>query len=178
MAKKKTKAKVSKRKGAFDAGLQVSERVQLKDVRLVSSKCDQSPEAVSGKKTYEINHSTEVQVDRKSGYIVVIAKFHFEAFVDSNSTQPVIIIDASFLLSYKIEYFEGLAQEGFQQFANLNGIYNAWPYWREFVQNTIARMGLPSLAIPVFRIVETTDKKTVRRKTAKKKTGKKTVSTK
>ena len=98
MAKRKVKTKVSKSKEKFDAGLLVSDRVQLQDVRLVSSKCDQTPGGASGKKTYDINYSTEVQVDRKCGYIVVIAKFHFEAFVENKTPQPVILIDASFLL--------------------------------------------------------------------------------
>jgi hypothetical protein len=39
-------------------------------------------------------------------------------------------------------------------------------------------MGLPSLSIPVFRIVEPLDKKTIGRKTAKKKVKSKTVSKK
>jgi preprotein translocase subunit SecB len=176
MTKKKTNTKVAKKKAKFDAALLVSDRVQLKDVRLAGSRCDQTPEAMSGKKTYNINHSTEVQVDRKSGYIVVIAKFHFEAFVESKAQQPVILIDASFLLSYKIENFEGLTQKGFEQFAKLNGIYNAWPYWREFIQNTIVRMGLPPLSIPVFRIVEPSGKKTVEQKGAKEKVTKKSVA--
>ena len=179
MAKRKVKTKVSKSKEKLDAGLLVSDRVQLKDVRLLNSKCEQTPGATSGKKTYDIDYSTEVQIDRKNGYVVVIATFHFEAFVESKAvSQPVILIDASFLLSYRIEDFEGLTQKGFERFANLNGIYNAWPYWREFVQNTIVRMGLPSLSIPVYRIVETPDKKAVNRKTTKKTVGKKTVSTK
>ncbi len=178
MAKKKLKKKASRSKEKLDAGLLVSERVQLKDVRMVSSKCDQNPGATSGKKTYDIDHSTEVQVDRKSGYVVVIAKFHFEAFIERKTSQPVILIDASFLLSYRIKNFEGLTQKGFERFANLNGVYNAWPYWREFVQNTIVRMGLPSLSIHVFRIVEPLDKKTISRKTAKKKVKSKTIAKK
>lgn len=177
MAKRKVKTKVSKSKGKMDAGLLVSNRVQLKDVRLLSSKCEQTPSAGSGKKAYDIDYSTEVQVDRKSGYVIVIAKFHFESFIGSKASQPVVLIDASFLLSYTIENFKDLTQKGFERFANLNGIYNAWPYWREFVQNIIVRMGLPTLSIPVFRIVETSDKKTVRRKTTKKKRTKKAEST-
>lgn len=168
MAKKKKNTRVSKSQKKLNAGLLVSERVQLKDVRLLNAECEQTPGSASGKKAYNIDYSTEVQVDRKSGYLVVMAKFHFEAFLESMSSQPVIFIDASFILSYAIENFEGLTQEGFEQFANLNGIYNAWPYWREFVQNTIVRMGLPSLSIPVFRIVETADRKTVKKKTTKK----------
>lgn len=165
MAKKKVKTKVAE-------GLLVSDRVQLKDVRLISSKCDQIPEATLGKKAYDINYSTEVQVDKKNGYVIVTAKFNFEAFSESKMQKPVILMEASFLLAYKIDNFEGLTQQGFEQFANLNGIYNAWPYWREFVQNMIARMGLPTLTIPVFRIVEPTSKKIVKKKKVKKKTKK------
>ncbi|MBN1804599.1 MAG: hypothetical protein JW837_05070 [Sedimentisphaerales bacterium] len=163
MEKKKLKTKVAE-------GLLVSDRVQLKDVRLISSKCDQIPEATLGKKAYDINYSTEVHVDEKNGYVIVTAKFNFKAFSESKTQKPVILMGASFLLAYKIDNFEGLTQQGFEQFANLNGIYNAWPYWREFVQNMIARMGLPTLTIPVFRIVPTTSKKSVKKKKVKKTT--------
>lgn len=37
-------------------------------------------------------------------------------------------------------------------FARINGIYNAWPYFREVVQSTVSRMGLPPLVIPVYRV--------------------------
>jgi preprotein translocase subunit SecB len=178
MAKKRVKTKVLKSQNKVPAGLLVSERVQLKDVRLISCKCDQAPEATLGKKDYGINYSTKVQVDKKNGYIIVTAIFHFKAFTESKTQKPVILIDASFLLAYKIENFEGLTQKGFEQFANLNGIYNAWPYWREFVQNTVTRMGLPSLTIPVFRIVHSTTKKSIKRKTVRKKTTKRTISRK
>jgi len=170
MVKKKLKTKVLKTENKVTAGLLVSDRVQLKDVRLISCRCDQTPEATLGKKKYNINYSTEVQVDKKNGYIIVIAKFHFEAITERKTQKPVIFIDSSFLLAYKIENFEGLTQKGFEQFANLNGIYNAWPYWREFVQNTVTRMGLPSLTIPVFRIVQSTEKKSVKKKVVRKKT--------
>ena len=178
MAKKKAKTKVAKRKETLSAGLMVSDRVQLKDVRLVSCKCDQTPDAGLDKKNYNIDYSTEVQVDKKNNYVIVIAKFNFEAFRESKSQKPVIVIVSSFLLLYRIEDFSGLTQKGFEQFASLNGIYNAWPYCREFVQNTIVRMGLPSLSIPVFRIVEPAERKTVKRKTTKKSARKKTISKK
>jgi len=129
MAKKKVKTKALKGVNKVAAGLLVSDRVQLKDVRLISCKCDQIPEATLGKKSYNISYSTEVQVDRKNGYIIVTAKFHFEAFTESKTQKPVILIDASFLLAYKIENFEGLTQKGFDQFANLNGIYNPLLEW-------------------------------------------------
>jgi hypothetical protein len=43
-------------------------------------------------------------------------------------------------------------------FAKVNGVYNAWPYLREIVQNTVSRMGLPPPVIPVFRPFRPSDK--------------------
>jgi len=40
----------------------------------------------------------------------------------------------------------------FQSFAEYNGVYNAWPYFREFVQNITMRMGVPPLVLPVYRL--------------------------
>ena len=35
-------------------------------------------------------------------------------------------------------------------FGKMTGVYNAWPYWREYVQSTISRLGLPPLALPLI----------------------------
>ena len=171
MTKKSVKTKkVGKKKSSpIPPGLLVSDRVQLKDVRLIDSHCTQVPDASFGPKTFDINYSTKLEIDKKNSCVIVIVKFDFAAFTENNTQKPAITISASFLLVYEIANFDGLTQEGFKQFADLNGIYNAWPYWREFVQNTIVRMGLPSLSIPVFRIVNTTKKRIVKKKTAKKK---------
>ena len=157
MAQKKSK--VVKKRNTLAPGLLVSDRVELKDVRLLKSECNINIKALSGKKTYSIRHSADFNIDRECGVIIVVPHFEFEAFAEGEPENQVLTINASFLLYYSVKDFEGLTKKGFEQFANLNGIYNAWPYWREFVQNTIARMGLPPLAIPVFRIVEQTKKK-------------------
>ena len=156
MAKKPIRKKelVTSNTRDISLGLLVSDRVQLKDVRLMACESVQKPNAPGAKKKFRIDYSTQVQTDEQSGRVVVIPKFHFEAFTEDSDEKPVIVISASFALLYKLESFEGLTQESFKQFSDVNGIYNAWPYWREFVQNTVARMGLPPLAIPVFRLVQ------------------------
>jgi len=40
----------------------------------------------------------------------------------------------------------------FGGFAKLNGIHNAWPYFRELVQSTTGRMGIPPFTLPSYRI--------------------------
>ena len=153
-AKKKTDLKRGQRKASINPGLLVSDRVQIRDVRLMNCHCDQQPAAAASKKNYDIKTSTDIQIDKNRGIIVVITQFQLEACVEEANAGPVLTLAASFLLTYRIDRFDGLTREGFKQFANLNGVYNAWPYWREFVQNTVGRMALPPLTIPVFRIVE------------------------
>lgn len=165
---KKKAVKRGKKKPDVSPGLRVSDRVQITDVRLANCDCEQKPAAAAGKKSYNITTSTEVQLDKNNGFIVVIAKFHFEASVENKGQEPALTIGASFVLTYRIDEFDGLTQEGFDQFANLNGVYNAWPYWREFVQNMVGRMGLPPLTIPVFRIVESRSETRTAKKTKKK----------
>jgi len=176
MAKKTEKTKTVKKesKSDFALGLMVSDRVQLMDVRLINCKCEQKPEAIKGEKFYDITHSANVNVDKEKGYLLVFAQFHFKSGSNKQITEPMIIIEATFLLVYEIDDFEGLNKAAFEQFANLNGIYNAWPYWRELVQNTISRMELPPLTIPVFRITKTIKKKTASKKAKAKKVLKKT----
>ncbi|MDI6449308.1 hypothetical protein [Anaerobaca lacustris] len=168
MATKKKAVQQGKRKPGISPGLLVSDRVQIRDVRLIGCGCEQKPAAMAGKKSYDITTSTDVQSDESRRLIVVVAKFHLAASVEQHVQEPALTIDASFVLTYGVNSFDGLTQEGFEQFANLNGVYNAWPYWREFVQNTVGRMGLPPLTIPVFRIFESSSPARPARKTKKK----------
>jgi hypothetical protein len=105
-----------------------------------------------------------VEVDKPKGRIHVYPGFRFEAFNEGSEDRAVITVDATFVLTYALENFDGIRKSGYQQFADLNGVYNAWPYWREFVQTTITRMGLPALVLPVFRIVEPGKPRTKRTK--------------
>lgn len=36
-------------------------------------------------------------------------------------------------------------------FGRVNGIYNAWPYLREYVRNSLVRLGLPAFELPLLR---------------------------
>jgi len=168
MVAKKKAVQHGKKKPGISPGLLVSDRVQIRDVRLMSCGCEQKPAAMAGKKSYHIGTSADVQLNKDQRIIVVLARFRFEAALEEKAPEPVLTINASYALPYQSDRFDGLTQEGFEQFANLNGIYNAWPYWREFVQNTVARMGLPPLTIPVFRIVESSSATKPAGKTKKK----------
>ena len=145
----------------------VSDRVEIRDVRLAASAARQKPIAADAALEVRFSQEVETQVNRKDNLVIVIPKFTMEASTAEGETQEVaVLIEAEFLLLYKIKDCGGLTKDHFDSFGRINGVYNAWPYWREFVQNTIARMGLPAFTIPVYRIV--TPKQSPKKKVASK----------
>ena len=62
-------------------------------------------------------------------------------------------IRGTFELSYEIPDGESFSSEELEAFGEVNAVFNAWPYWRELVQVSLARMSMPPLTVPVFRVV-------------------------
>ncbi|CAN5895734.1 hypothetical protein BH23PLA1_BH23PLA1_24560 [soil metagenome] len=65
---------------------------------------------------------------------------------------PVVAIECGFVLIYAVPSFEELDDEGLKAFARTSGVFNAWPYWREFVQSACTRLAVPTLRVPTFRL--------------------------
>ena len=155
MAAKKGKkpAKVRKSVDRLALAAAVSDRVEIREVRLIKCECHQTPLALKGKLDLRLSHDGHMEVNRKEHQILVFPTFRASASPSEPKDSPIAVqIEAQFLLVYSAESLAGLKPENYKQFGMINGIYNAWPYWREFFQNTLTRMGLPGVTLPVFRI--------------------------
>jgi preprotein translocase subunit SecB len=140
--------------------LEVSPKVELKRVMQIKGTFNQKPTANAGLKSVDIDNLTRVKVDKENLLIFVFVDFKLAAKLEKEP-DPVVNVDASFLLVYELIDLEGLTDEHFRQFANVNGLFNAWPYWREYVQSATIRMGLPALTIPVFCLYKPQKKQSV-----------------
>ncbi len=82
----------------------------------------------------------------------VTVRFAIQANQTKDAESAPIQIEALFQLSYAIP--EGLnpSLKDLEAFSRTNALLNSWPYWREMVQSTVARMNLPPLTLPLFRI--------------------------
>lgn len=98
---------------------------------------------------YEIRRTEHAQM------LSVIVDFQFEAReVNADASGEVVAdLSATFHLLYKLPLTVEEEESCFEQFAIENGVYNAWPYWRELVQTSTGRIGLPGVVLPVFRPV-------------------------
>lgn len=132
-------------------GLLVSDRVELQHVRQIKGAFGHRPVAPNATKSVSINNSTNVDVDNENKVIIVSVDFDLAAKI-AEDKEPAVTVSATFLLMYKVNNVDGLGEDHFKSFGETNGVFNAWPYWREYVQTATVRMGLPVLTIPVFRI--------------------------
>ena len=70
----------------------------------------------------------------------------------NETPKPPLEIHATFCVDYTIKDLKSFSEPDIQAFAKINAVFNTWPYWREIVQSTFWRMGLPPFVIPVFRM--------------------------
>ncbi len=72
--------------------------------------------------------------------------------------KKVLSIKVSYVLTYSYSIEGGPSPKKLNDyiaaFGGINGVLNAWPYLREFVQSTTTRMGLPPFFLPLHRIQE------------------------
>jgi hypothetical protein len=66
--------------------------------------------------------------------------------------ETLVSVECAYEVDYSLrEGFEATA-EHVEAFKDGNAIFNAWPYFREYLQNNLQRMGFPPLTAPFLRL--------------------------
>ena len=132
----------------------VADHIQILDVILSETKAVRTPGKRSDLRDagIETDVSTVFSANEELNTLSVLARFHLHASRADDPKQRLLSIEAEFVLIYRVSSMEGLTQKHFEAFANANGVFNAWPYWREYVHSMTQRMGLDALVVPVFRV--------------------------
>ena len=87
--------------------------------------------------------------------LTVIVSHTLAASQPSSSSQenePELSIEAQFKCEYRLDATTPYTDDQITAFSRLNGPYNTWSYWREFVQSTVGRMGLPPLTLSLLTL--------------------------
>lgn len=132
----------------------VSERVQIRNIGIIESHAKRAGDERFESASLVLRHEANpLEVVRHPNAISVKISFLLYTLRDGAiEADPALFIHAVFVLVYSITSLEGIEDVNLGAFAATNGVYNAWPYWREFVQSTTVRMGLPAVVAPVFRV--------------------------
>jgi hypothetical protein len=133
--------------------------VQIEQVRVVSASMRTTVRSAdeAGAVQGNIGRTTHVVQRPQMGLFVIRIDFVFGAHPEQekkpkDATTAVVAVNVSFELTYRIPENMSTSDEQLEEFARVNGVFNAWPYFREFVHASLARMGLPPLILPVYRL--------------------------
>lgn len=71
--------------------------------------------------------------------------------------EAVMWVNACYEISYRLPPDFEVVDEELEAFAATNGVFNSWPYFREFVHSCSSRMSLPPILLPLFRVPRDSD---------------------
>lgn len=69
---------------------------------------------------------------------------------DNDKIKPILEIKSEFVAQYESSC--ELNIEEISQFGESHVYYHVWPYWREVIQSSCARLGISPIIIPAFRV--------------------------
>ena len=129
--------------------------IEIESVRLCKAHCRSAVHPSETADAINVKTSCEAAVVKEpgeDGSLRIETTFAMEARSASDEEKLQAEIRGTFELSYKIPDDESFSSEELDAFGQVNAVFNAWPYWRELVQASLARMSMPPLMVPVFRL--------------------------
>jgi preprotein translocase subunit SecB len=86
----------------------------------------------------------------KDGLFFVRA--NLDVRIENESNPSVAAVKIQYELEYRVPEDFKASRADLTAFAKVNGVFNAWPYFREIVQTATMRMDLPPVVLPVYRV--------------------------
>lgn len=71
---------------------------------------------------------------------------------EGKTPRPVALVECVYEVDYALREGFMPTPEQVKAFQNGNAMFNAWPYFREYLQDSLLRMGYPPLAAPFLRL--------------------------
>jgi hypothetical protein len=109
---------------------------------------DPLPRRAAGEITPDVGIGVEWAIDDEQGLLGCALTFG----TIMEGRRPPYSLVARFRLLYTVKSEARLKRSDIEQFAHWNAVFNAWPYWREYLSSTINRAQLPQFVAPVMRV--------------------------
>lgn len=148
----------------IDRAALVSRNVTLKTVTLATARLDSSVDPldegreggaadVRYRGRYEIRDPDHVHVFIDLVLLVTETddETSEEDEIEEEAPAPVLELEATYQLVYTLKKANTYPEDALQFFAEINGTYNVWPYWRELAMTVSGRVGIPAVVVQVFR---------------------------
>lgn len=129
------------------------QRLQIQSICLLKLDVERPESDPLGEWTLELNYKAKGRHDGPTVTALVemsLTARPAEAAGDATSFR----IASTFRIVYLLAPGPQVGDDEAQRVADTNGVFNAWPYFRELLQSTLARCGLPAVLLPLARIGE------------------------
>ena len=140
-------------KNQAQLAFQLQSQADLGAIRLMESRvvCKVAPEDAQFPLSIALKHQVEDAVV-SSHKMTIPIRFGFKAITADEKTD-VLVITCRFEATYVLAETYEPTPEQIDAFRQGNAIFNCWSYFREYVQNSVARMNYPPVTIPFLRMV-------------------------
>jgi hypothetical protein len=133
----------------------ISQKVRLEDVALVGLSMSRIDDVSELPLKLEFTQkSNAFGINEGKNQLVIRPTLSVAAFKlpdDTTIRELFISIEATFAIMYTCDDVSQFPAENLEAFANTNAIFNVWPFWRELVLNTSARMRITPIVVPLLR---------------------------
>jgi len=106
-------------------------------------------------KTIDFSRKVDVNINDKASFAMqdesicdIVQEYTLHLSYQGEKT-PLLTIECEFDVVYRVS--KPMTDAYFEIFKKTSLPLNTWPYWREFVHSSFARMGLPPFILPVVR---------------------------
>jgi preprotein translocase subunit SecB len=147
MAKKKLVQSATE----LDMALEISNAINIKDITLVESHCKLFPVArnADSERNFSISACTDHSVEDSDRVLLTQVRLKFKA--KNAKEEDLVWLEAAYIAIYSLKAEKPFSSDHYVHFADYCSVFHIWPYWREFVQRSIAGFGLPPLTLPVLK---------------------------
>ena len=104
-----------------------------------------------GTVAFDINFKSAA-FHREGEHLSFDTDFSFVLTSESNEKQPLLTVDCRFEAQYVLADGFDPSERQIEAFQAANAVFNCWPFFREYVQNTVVRMNFPPPPVPLLRI--------------------------
>lgn len=126
--------------------------VEIENIRLVRADVFSQIRTAQEASNAEVKLSWSSKIEKEEpGRFTVRAALQVRIHSEGRD-EAVVRIDAEHEVNYRYPVDFSIKADQLEHFARVNAIYNAWPFWREFVQSMMLRQGLPPFVLPLMKV--------------------------
>ena len=142
---------IEKKVSEFKSLTKVVSRVDLNNIYMSNCNAERKPDALEHDKLEAKISIKGDLLSKVNNDFNAIVKFSVEGRSGKDPEYIVVKIENEYVLNYSLKSNKDLTKSDLEAFCSINAVYNAWPYWREFVQNMTNRMEMPVLTLPLLK---------------------------